>query len=292
MPIVGAVDAVERKDGKLFFHTSYHKGRKTVRPTGLTYALPEPLWSSLSSLDQQSILAFRACEEVIVLAIPLLKEMLKGVLKSPSSIWIMPAELQNYPFTTHDVLDGVPDYISEGGICINHMVIKVTLKSDESYIIDLAGAQYGLFDHVVPFKQYLEKYCKHVSMLSYAVTLRPALETTKDHTGRVSDMMKRHKMINLYLDIGYAAMRLKLQEWLDAISNMHHDLATTTLERVDRFSRPASRNCIINEEARVMFDKFHEVDEMAVLKASMGLMPMHLDRDGDGMDEYFKKLKI
>ncbi|KAG8625862.1 hypothetical protein KVT40_006263 [Elsinoe batatas] len=307
MPLVGPV---ERKDGKLLFNTSNESGTKLRYPTGQSYELPEPLWSSICEKDQQSILAFRACEEAIVLLEPLLQHMLTAddgdIMKPGTTMTALPTVFGNYPFTTHDVLDGVPDYVEEGKVCDEHTVIKLTLKSGQHFILDFTGAQYGIFDHVQPLGKFLDEHVVTVSLPHPISRLRVALETTVDQTGQISSLMKRTRLINnileTYLDFifkkfpnpiaGVKTSRdAELKAWLDTVATTYHAAAIDVVHLVDPLANISSERRIIGNEGKRLFAEFHNVKPMSLFEMfSASIQTFNRDPDDEDMEKLFAKL--
>lgn len=57
-------------------------------------------------------------------------------------------------------VDNVYDKNNEG-----HLTVKVVLENGETYALDIAGAQFGYFDPVLPWSQYLESQVKTVKKI-------------------------------------------------------------------------------------------------------------------------------
>lgn len=78
------IGPVERKGNELRFHTDDNK-KKRVNPTGLTYLLPEPFWSTVNKKDQLSILSNNFCFDALLAADIPLTYLLKSKKALPVS---------------------------------------------------------------------------------------------------------------------------------------------------------------------------------------------------------------
>ncbi|KAE8443550.1 hypothetical protein EG329_001712 [Mollisiaceae sp. DMI_Dod_QoI] len=135
---------IEHKDGKMYIYEGVY-GRLQNN-----FDLLEPFPHHLVSNeeDKHAILAHLSCGE----AVGWMNELIEHVLKDIAS------ELEEYSIifkNSKRTLVAVAITGREDTYTYQHEIIQVTLKqSGEQYVLDLAGAQYGYHDTVIPSSTY------------------------------------------------------------------------------------------------------------------------------------------
>ena len=93
---------------------------------------------------------------------------------------------------------------------VDHYVIHVSLKSGEVFVLDIAGAQYGFHDYVIPLADYLTSRVVRIKKREGSGSARAQLMT---RIRRSADSPNPQSLV-WALDCQYAlAMENKLKEW-------------------------------------------------------------------------------
>lgn len=153
------IERVEKNGKDLVIHEAWYD--ETID----TY-FPLPHHLLPDERDKQAVLTFLACGDAVGYIHEMLKVMLNG-----------PIPFSNLATTASDPLIGIYSEIFEESIrtkthqrnvtlirgdgssdtvMIRHEVISLSLKNEELYFLDIAGAQHGYYDSVYPWDQYVE----------------------------------------------------------------------------------------------------------------------------------------
>ena len=89
-----------------------------------------------------------------------------------------------------------------------HEVIQVTLKNGENYALDIAGAQYGQFNTVIPWDVYVRSHVKNVLRHNYFGSTRDRLTSPLYCNGSTDIQLKKN--FNKLLS---ESMDAKVKEW-------------------------------------------------------------------------------
>ncbi|PNS21038.1 hypothetical protein CAC42_3375 [Sphaceloma murrayae] len=121
---------------------------------GKTYPFPEPLWSRLTDEEQKAILTKGYCTEATVMAewlmMPVLGPFIQGSARGLLSIGakIVPMRM------TYVIVDGNVGVNAVVGTA--HTVLKITLQSGECFAVDFTGAQFGWYDSIMRWDDWMQ----------------------------------------------------------------------------------------------------------------------------------------
>ncbi|KAL8833231.1 MAG: hypothetical protein Q9170_004395 [Blastenia crenularia] len=139
---------VERKKGEMILHEGHYEECFVPFPAAL---FPD-------EKDKKAVLAYLACGDAYGYLDVVLQTMLEGTssktLEAPVKIKpATPLKIREF-WVTGD----------ENPVDYQHEVLIVTLKDGSRYVVDLAGAQYGYHEPIIPFNLYEESGIRKVSM--------------------------------------------------------------------------------------------------------------------------------
>ncbi|TVY73477.1 hypothetical protein LSUE1_G007415 [Lachnellula suecica] len=143
---------VEKRDGKMLLHQGeYPPLSKMSNALDLLFPFDPSVVSD--PLDKASILTYMACGDAVAWMHDLVKYVLPDLCSKFKEMRVM---IQNRERHLVMVTEG-----EEHSSDQPHCILKVKLKnSDEWYIVDLAGAQYGFFEPIVPAVMYEKSYVR------------------------------------------------------------------------------------------------------------------------------------
>ncbi|KAG8625565.1 hypothetical protein KVT40_005966 [Elsinoe batatas] len=142
-PITGAIEEGE---------TAYIIMSSEIKQTeeyGLQYSLPAE-FDDLSEEWQDTILLWRMCIVSAVMLAPLLKCITRGLVVSEDSILVHSLDVKDVGRHILVKYDGEPDADEWA-----HKVVEVRLESEEHFMLDITGSQFGWQELVVPVERYL-----------------------------------------------------------------------------------------------------------------------------------------
>ncbi|KAI4723800.1 Palmitoyltransferase akr1, ankyrin repeat-containing protein akr1 [Aureobasidium sp. EXF-10728] len=152
-----AIVKVEEVDGDLVVHEGDYKVEPTLREGGFYREFPEHLFKNKE--DAESCLSLLFCNESLShmhsAAEWLLKDLCTKITEALVKV-TKPVRAARYARDEWQL-----DWM--------HSVLKVVLRSGETYAIDLSGAQYGFYEPVILWSKYRERCIEVVSTASIGV---------------------------------------------------------------------------------------------------------------------------
>ncbi|CAD6592031.1 MAG: hypothetical protein ASARMPREDX12_005580 [Alectoria sarmentosa] len=136
------IERVEKNGKDLVIHEMLYD--KTIN----TY-FPFPHHLLSDERDKQAVLTVLTCADAVGYMHEMLKVMLNGIY---SEIFEESIRTKPHPRNVTVIRgDGSSDTV-----IIRHEVISLSLKNEERYVLDIAGAQHGCYDSVYPLDQYVQ----------------------------------------------------------------------------------------------------------------------------------------
>lgn len=224
--------------------------------------------------------------------------------------------IKGHTFTTNDIRDGTAVYeeLAWGRASVEHMVGKIRLKSGEEFSLDFTGAQYGMFDVVMPWDKYMSKHVSRIIMEKSLIVMRHSFEwpigrdphAMEKRTRLTSHLLDR--AMDSFYDVEPApAVKVKspedenaYPEFLAKFSDAYEKHVTVITKQIDPISCVKYRRGLKKEADRKLFDLFHSTKPLhhfkpgvvGILRASHGkivqapgeaLIQMEKDMGPDGM---------
>ncbi|KAE9362604.1 hypothetical protein N431DRAFT_475780 [Stipitochalara longipes BDJ] len=235
---------VEKKNGKLYLHEN-ERGKKANLLSLSSFVFPFPVHLCTTVADRHGIASYLSCSDALAWMHDVIKYLLKDIVSEITELEVIP---QNHK---REVI-ALEDACERGA-------------SRESYALDLSGAQYGYYDPIIPWHEYLE-----------ARVVRVQSTKAPQYFGRMKDWYVR-QVGERKKDIIWAIMHLNSvasRKIMDTILAWEKDQKITVQEMLRQPLQTylAIQGDLIGSVAKTVEDFMQELSTCGLLKRVLALL--------------------